>query len=706
MVTTKMILNNNKYVKLVCCLISLLIGHSFFHTVEAAEETVWIEAENAVESNFASPGIVVSLNENGQGASAGKNLALWMDKSYFSDHLQPFLARYEFNLVQGGEYRVWLSCSPQDREDFSPLYISIDGSDDVSYAGKKWIGGNYGYVPYEMQGWLEVGLQNLKAGKHSIIVKVKDMAPSHKAYRAYLDALVLTTDKKFKPMGNHPTLSPVPPLTERLKGKTFSQYFGELTTETYYQKYKTTAEEMSGESTEAIVKKIKARPLPTPKEFRDPNMEFGLHTMNFGKSHTDVEKVQEAYELLARVGVDTLRNIDSFWFLLADGVADQKAANFRELDYQITSASKYGMNQMFNVGYPPAVLTKGNHYFSAVKSEYEANYREYIQSVLTRYKQAGVRYLEVGNEVDAPSVWYKNSTPEDYVREVQMVKEEAAKISPDLKIIAFGGLTWSRNESMGGPTEGRRFSEACFKLGIGKYADGYSLHYTWPISEFGFVAWFRGMMKTYGVADKILMDTEQSGYGKPSDIIKMFARDFFVHKFPRVDYYVTKDWVEWGSTVHSGLFDITWRPKQRLLAYAAAVDAMKGRKLVGMATPAPNVEAYVLKATDPEVLKKNPYTLIVWKNDLLAPESLAMTYGVQVKVVPEKIKGLREVQEVVRWNLDRDKDAAGKDSFEITDEPVLFYVKSLPDWKLLSSEEWLKGIEVRARENSAVVPQN
>ncbi len=236
--------------------------------------------------------------------------------------------------------------------------------------------------------------------------------------------------------------------------------------------------------------------------------------------------------------------------------------------------------------------------------------------MLDRAKADGatVEFFEIGNEIDAGFLWYKGGTPESYVTECRIWKEESARVLPGARICAFGGLTWSRDPHAKPPEWGRSFVDRCFQLGINKYADAYSMHYAWPSKEKEFNEYLDRKMNEVG-GNRWKVNTEESAYRHPADILKLFARDFFLWGYQRVDYFHVQDRFNGSQFINNGLFDRDWNPKLRLLSYALSVDAMDGRVLAGMAAPAKNVEAYVLRFPAGTAGAKPKYSIVIWEND-------------------------------------------------------------------------------------------
>jgi len=213
--------------------------------------------------------------------------------------------------------------------------------------------------------------------------------------------------------------------------------------------------------------------------------------------------------------------------------------------------------------------------------------------------------------VDATETWWRKSTAQMYVNELRMVKEELSKIDPSIKIVALAA-TRSRTPKGLTDTDGRAFVRKCFDLGMDKYADAYSIHYVDRLNTRDFVSFMREETARAGSPNKPLIDSEENGGNEPYGVVPAFARCFFLYDLTRVDYYMARDWFEAGrSLVKTSLFDYQWNPKLRLLAYAASVDAMKGRVLVGIAEPADGIEAYVLKFANNYKSDGAPYSIVM-----------------------------------------------------------------------------------------------
>ncbi len=644
--------------------------------------SVWVEAEDALKSSFI-PGKTVNVSPTGNGCSGGYALKLEVGTNKVKAGQLPFFCEYEFEVKKGGVYHWWVAGSPQHVGWISPVYVQLDKREFISLKDKPLVSSLYGVDAQKFYGWFKVGEFDLKPGRHHVRFEVRNLRAMDANYMAYLDAFFLTTDATFVPQGNRPKYSPQPAWNEQLQGSSFEEYVKKLELPLYVSDIAKTQEKIGPDSAREVLDKIRRRPLPDGT-LREPGPhEFGVHGMEtpFVQAGKDTNKIKLAYELLARVGVQSFRTAEACWHRLGDNFD-----HFEELDFQVANASRYGMGHLFTVGYPAYKYSISG--LSAVQPQYEDRYREYLRAILSRYKGGkGVRYVELANEVDAPDVWWKGSTPEMYVREMKMLKEEAAKIDPMIKTVAFAS-TYSRNELMGGANGGRRFVRRCFALGIDKYADAYSLHYTWTLAAKDFPAFFRREMSKAGSPNKPLLNTEETGAGKPAEVIKLFARDFFLYDMKLVDYFLAKDIYENGQLHYFGLFDRDWAPKLRLLAYAAAVDAMQYRELVGMAEPAPGIEAYVLKYADGYKKDGAPYSIVMWKGGADAVESTSPGH-VGKTFALSRVGGCQAVVAAFQWNLDAIKWEAKAPIFQVGDEPIAVFANQLPKWKLISPAEWL-----------------
>jgi hypothetical protein len=665
----------------------------------AVEELIWVEAENFTSSNIIQPGRVVNIGRDGSGVSAG--LYLGVDGKWIGDSSGVFpFAEYTLEINNAATCRLWLSCSPSDQKWASGIQIQVDDEPWVNMRDHPPQSEVYGVPPQNFFSWTSAGTFQLKVGKHKVRIEIKEPREMDGNMTAFIDALFFTTDLKFRPEGNHPTGSPQTPLKEILKNVSFEDYLKSLEEPIYQEKTSKTQEDYGESVSKDVLKKIMLRPLPPPGLQKVGAHEFGLHGMYqpFVTVGTNTEKINRAYELLARTGIQSFRTVGSCWHHLGEHF-DQ----LEQLDFQVDQAMKYGMSHLFIVGYPNEDSLRVGPRWGAVKSEKYDIYRQYLRTLFQRYQDKGLKYVELGNEVDAVDSWWKNSTPQMYVDEMRIIKEEITSHNLNIKAIGFAA-TYSRDDSLGAPLGGRAFVRKCFELGIDRYADGYSAHYVWPLAERGMADFFRNEMKQKSRGSKVLMNTEETAYGAPSDIIKLFARNFYLHGMTRVDYYLAQDWFEGGTFIHSGLFDKDWNPKPRLLAYAMSVDSMKYRELLGMGSPQTGVEAYVLKKTELSSLESPPYVIILWKNDPSIKELISPKEQ-KISLPSTKIAGFKQVVSAQSWNLDQIKCDANTSEFQVTDKPIVIFTKALPEWILTDAITWLENTGLRQRDSNAIIPR-
>lgn len=440
---------------------------------------------------------------------------------------------------------------------------------------------------------------------------------------------------------------------------------------TYQIEILKTREEVSAKEADYVYKKLMQRNLQQQIANRDDNTQFGLHGMEIPavNANGDLTKINQAYSLLARAGVDSLRSFETAWHRVSDSSGNP--TNFTQLDFQLKEAKKYNMSHLFVFGYPPAKYTVANNKLSAVQSKYYDKYKDYLHVTLSRLKGYNVKYAELANEVDAPSVWWMKSTPEQYVQEMKMLKESIAALGLPIKTVAFAA-TYSRNSLLGGITGGRRFIDKSFQLGIDQYSDAYSIHH-FSYGNDDLPGYMRSVQAKHHLSNKEILDTEQldtASTGRfqsnPYDLIKLFARGFYYYDMKRVDYFIAKDRYLNNKLYYFGLFDIDWNPKLRLLAYAMAVDSMKGRTLIGIYQPSKGVEAYVLKSKEDTPTK---YSIIAWLNNTGTQSNKSVL-----------LEGLSGNADIEHWNLDIAKNIDLTKGVQIDNRPIAIYTNQLPSW--------------------------
>lgn len=660
----------NKLNLFIYCLLYVINGTALGdEAVVKKGNPIWIEAENSESTNFY-PGLLSMPQKNG--ASGGLYLRLYTKKS--SD--QPFFVDYHFTTLEKGRYYLWISSTPQDKEWASSFYYSIDDTPFVETKQRSSLGSPYGSD--NCFSWTQVGTPNLEAGIHSLRLEVRHQREDDSLYVSFLDAIVLTTDSTFRPIGNHPKYSPQPEWSR--------EHVSDIEYSFYEKRMKSINEDIEPEVAAEVMQKIMARPLPDSVH-RSVDRRFGVHGMEkpFVLSGVNDKQTCLAFELLARAGVQTFRSAESCWHRLGENFDD-----FKELDYQVANAKKYGQTFLFTVGYPPSKFSVYQG-LSACQPEYYPLYQNYLNRLFNRYKDDHIiDYAELCNEVDAPHVWWRNSTPKMYVDEMKMLKKEVKGIDPNIQIAAFAA-TYSRNEKERPQNGGRPFVRECFNLGIDKYVDAYSLHYTAYTSERDFPQFFHREINRIESQIKPLINSEEAMTDEPWEVVKCFARDFFLYGMKRVDYYLARDFFEAGTLIHNGLFDMKWNPKLRLLAYAMSVDAMKDRHLVGIAEPAPGIEAYILKCNEDGGQGRSPYSIVLWKED--TKQSLI-----------ELVSGFKSVNFAASWRLDSINFNTKNPSFEISSEPIVVFANEVPEWILYTPEQWLKAIDEKKEDKEFFPP--
>ncbi len=558
-------------------------------------DVIWIEGEDPVSHH---PAFVPRVEAIGKlmTCSGGMALRLAVRGNNVDATTLPFYAEYKFNISKEGGYQIWIACTPMNGVWTSPLGYRLDGGKLVSMEGIQRAGALYD----KKYSWHAVGVHSLREGSHTLRLEVLHKRKMDDRLSACIDAILITPDLGYVPAGytEYSPLAPSPATTELELYK--------------FRCARVTAEEIGPAAGREVRDKLSRRPIKPPMRPVDGISRFGLHGAERPSItwNGDSKRQAEFYDLISRAGVQSFRTHTCFWHSLGKTFSD-----FRDFDYQVANAVRHGQTFNLMVGYPDDefAVAPGR---STFKPQCEELYRKYVQAVLDRAKAGGatVEFFEIGNEIDAGFVWYMGGTPESYVTECRIWKEEAARVLPGARICAFGGLTWSRDPHAKPPESGRPFVDKCFQLGINHYADGYSMHYTWPSSEREFNEYLDGKMNEAG-GNRGKVNTEESAYRHPADMLKMFARDFFLWGYQRVDYFHVQDRFNGSQFINNGLFDRDWNPKLRLLTYALSVDAMEGRVLAGMAAPAKNIEAYVLRFPAGTGGTKPKYSIVIWEND-------------------------------------------------------------------------------------------
>jgi len=648
-------------------------------------DVIWIEGEEATSHHPSFAPFVDTVGKSIM-CSGGMTLRLMTHGKGVDATKLPFFAEYDFNISKKGDYKIWIACTPMNEGWASPLGYRLDGGKLVSLEGMKRGSAYYG----KKYAWHSVGAQSLRKGSHTLRIEVLRKRKMDDIFAAFIDAILITPDLGYVPAGytEYSPLAPSPATTELDLYKFYCA--------------RATAEEIGPEAGREVREKLSRRPIKPSSRPADGIRRFGLHGAEqpFIIWNGDLKRQAEFYDLISRAGVQSYRTSEGCWHRLGKTFSD-----FRDFDYQISNAVRHGQTFNLTVGYPDNEFTVAAG-LSTFKPQYESLYRKYVRAVLDRAKADGakVEFFEIGNEIDAGFLWYQGGTPESYVKECRIWKEEAAKILPGAKICAFGGLTWSRDPKAKPPEWGRAFVDQCFRLGINKYADAYSMHYTWSSSEKEFNEYLDRKLNEVG-GNRLKVNTEEAADGHPADILKLFARDFFLWDYRRVDYFHVQDRFNGSQFMNNGLFDRDWNPKLRLLSYALSVDAMDGRELAGMAAPAANVEAYVLRFPAGVTGAKPRYSIVIWENDAkTAPEMLGPPTCSRRAFKGRTVSGFQAVASAWNWRLDPIPFDAQRAMFEVTPNPIVVFADTLPDWKLMSAAEWKAGMDEGKRAQAAPVP--
>jgi len=321
--------------KLLACIVLLLSSVS-----HASPATIWLEAEDAANTNF-EPGPFVEVATDGPSGYA--TLRLYVEEEKVDQNKLPFFAELPFTVTTQGKYRMWVAGSPQNVGWAAPCRYRIDQQPFVDLKGKGWSSGPYG-GPGHLLGWFLADTIDLKPGAHTLRFEVLSPRAQDKLFAFFLDAVVLTTDESFKPAGNHPKYSPHPLRTEFKTGEQ-SVLRDQLELPHYLRALANTHEQLGPQTAAEVLRKIQARPLPQVRQ-KLPH-EFGLHGMErpFVQADWNADKAKQVYELLARAGVDSFRTAEATWSRLGP-----QFDKFGDLDFELEQAHKYGMTHMLTIG--------------------------------------------------------------------------------------------------------------------------------------------------------------------------------------------------------------------------------------------------------------------------------------------------------------------------------------------------------------------
>ncbi len=637
---------------------------------------VWQEAEDCLRTNWG--GKVMLVEKNGSGASGAMYLRLYT--SHEPSSAEGYYADYEISVPADGDYHLWLSLSnPGSSWSSSVKVLFDDGGQVLDTAGIRWPGRPYGRGQL---GWVTPGKVRLAQGRHRVSVRVTEKRRMSPHYLSFFDGFYLCTGD-FTPVPGHYRIAPnLQPSWEDTVARagSFRELKHGLEARLFREAIADIAplELVSEEESRRIEERLLARPLPSAGGAGALHR-FGLHGMEkpFILSTDDRRRTERVFELLARAGIDTLRTAELCWHRLGSTVPPE--LDFTEIDFQVEMARRYGMNFMFTIGYPPASFNYDRHHLSTFRPEHEQHFRDYLRLILPKYDRYA-HYWEYANEVDAPQVWWRKATAKDYARDCRIVREEMRRLGVSTPLLGLAA-TYSRTDRHDAKGEGRAFTRAALQEGLASSLDGFSLHYAWPLRQRPFVEFFRELAPQG--ASRRLVNSEEAGYSHPSDVIKLFARNLYLHGMESVYYYVSRDWIEVGNPIYGGLFDVDWRPKTRLLSLAVAADAMKTRRLVAMAEPLPGVEAYLL--SHPE--RPDDHAIVLWLNGGAEAHGSRFTRTPDPQPVSLRLP-TASVTRAQSWRLEELPFDADQPTFEISSRPVVLYCRRLPAWRRLTPQEW------------------
>jgi hypothetical protein len=408
------------------------------------------------------------------------------------------------------------------------------------------------------------------------------------------------------------------------------------------------------------------------------------------------------YNLMARTGVNSARTNDSFWALVdpeGDGTFDlSKVQQLHNL------YGSYGWKSCWIAGYAPAFMNLSpGTIFSAHQDQYNNNYSVYLQTLLDRYKST-MQYLELANEVDATESWYNAGNSTTYARDAGLAMAQRNARAPEVKVLAYAStyarfasartFVYSWGNVVMQPWEGRPFVDASFTGVNNTGLYGYSLHYCWQTqgtdSQKGFTKYFKDKMTAAGT-ERPLVNSEEGAYGPQANTLKATTRALYLYGFESVYHYPPKEYAENdGNIIKYSFFDSNWRTKKRLVAYKAACDAMKYRKLVGMSDPNVDVEAYVLDYETGYVGIGGwgpTYAIILWRNGGQGIESWNSSANADVPAV--NVAGFSNVVSAWTWDLQTITFDAAAPTFSVGRDPIIVYCKNLPSWGLQSASTWM-----------------
>ena len=141
---------------------------------------------------------------------------------------------------------------------------------------------------------------------------------------------------------------------------------------------------------------------------------------------------------------------------------------------------------------------------------------------------------------------------------------------------------------------------------------------------------------------------------------------------------------------------------------------MKDRQLVGMAIPAPGVEAYVLKkigargqkpkGADSFDYRDSEYSLVLWKNAAPPREQLSPEPQHDAPLAPSRVVGVKAARAAFSWDLSARKYDVKTPSFQIGEAPLVVFADAPPRWKLMTRQQFLARVGATKR-GQALLPQ-
>lgn len=311
-------------------------------------------------------------------------------------------------------------------------------------------------------------------------------------------------------------------------------------------------------------------------------------------------------------------------------------------DYTVANATKSKMDVMFSLIAPPVWANNmppyatGPAHLSMFKNM--ADWENYCRTVMLRYKGV-VKYWEIWNEENAPTVWFKGGTPEDFVALTRAAYTIAKSIDPN-NVVIMGGIVGPDAEVKYG---GKNFFARTLQLGISDYIDVYAVHYT--AAEWDKYVWFTGLIKKYGNPLKPIWNTEEDYRpGEVGNVSKSFLIDHYLQGMDKVFYYLAKDIVDAkGNLVYHGLFDLNNNQNPSMHELQKLSSFLSNSTYLGAENQGSNVVFYFS-----DTVQKRTLNMVVWN-------MYSDTYSLP--------KGISACQVT---------DASGKPLAAIAQQPVLF----------------------------------